>query len=359
MTQSTIEQQQGFHVHDVVDALIGPENPGSPADLREQMERAAAEFDSRTADTFGKLVLDSLTEDPANLRYLEALLVVGLAHPEILRRHRISLAVEGRRLAVLMERSGQVDRARGLLELLAGHLPEERTIDHELAGILRRSGNTEELLDRYLERAEHCVAEGKISEAIPWLQEILLLDRSRRDVARMIRDLRYQEAERSQQRSRRSRLLLLLILFSACMTALFSRERDVRSEYAELPAAVEADVQTLRERRAAIEEFIDGKVLWSGLLGARAEVSDLGDQIEELELAEERRSREAELERERLGVLAEDARLRAIMNFEAGSYEKALLDFRRAYSLASADWPHRAQVEREIEALQAWKEEQQ
>ena len=61
----------------------------------------------------------------------------------------------------------------------------------------------------------------------------------------------------------------------------------------------------------------------------------------------------------RLGVLAEDARLRAIMNFEAGSYEKALLDFRRAYSLAGADWPHRAQVEREIEALQAWKEEQQ
>ena len=357
MTNSTLDQQQ-ILVDDVVSALVGAEGAEESIDLRQQMERAAEEFDNRTADTFGKLLLDNLTEDPANLRFLEALLVLGLAHPDILRRHRISLAVEGRRLAVLLERAGHLERARGLLELLAHHLPEERSIDHELAGILRRSGNTEELLDRYLERAEACVAEGKIGEAIPWLQEILLLDRSRRDVARMIRDLRYQEAERKESRGRRNRLLMVLLLISAAVSGLFAREQSIRSDYADIPGADLAQADSLRARQAAIQALVDRNQVWAGMLSAKNEIEELQGQIDELDHAKARRQREEELERKRLAILAEDARLRAVMHFERGEFEKALLDFRRAYSLGAPDWEHREQISREIEALQAWKDEQ-
>jgi hypothetical protein len=98
--------------------------------------------------------------------------------------------------------------------------------------------------------------------------------------------------------------------------------------------------------------------VWAGLVAARAEVKSLQGQIDDLNLAEARRLREEELERRRLAVLAEDARLRAVMHFERGEMDKALLDFRRAYSLGASDWEHRDQIAREIEALQAWKDEQ-
>lgn len=54
-------------------------------DLRVMMESAAQEFDMRTARSFGSALLDQLSEDPANMRLLEALVILGLAHPEVLK----------------------------------------------------------------------------------------------------------------------------------------------------------------------------------------------------------------------------------------------------------------------------------
>ena len=111
VAESAIDRQ--LIVEDVVSALTcGFDDSDDPRDLSLKLQRAAEEFDRRTADAFGRALLDSLCEDPANLRQLEALLILGLAHPDVLRKHRISLAVEGRRLAVLLERSGELERAR-------------------------------------------------------------------------------------------------------------------------------------------------------------------------------------------------------------------------------------------------------
>ena len=48
-------------------------------------------------------------------------------------------------------------------------------------------------------RVNDCPARGKTNEAIRWLQEVVALDRNRRDVVRMIRDLRWEENERKSQ----------------------------------------------------------------------------------------------------------------------------------------------------------------
>jgi tetratricopeptide (TPR) repeat protein len=344
-------------VEDVVSALMGPtgaETASGPEDLRLQLERAAAEFDKRTADAFGRALLDSLCEDPGNLRQLEALLILGLAHPDVLDRHRISLAVEGRRLAVLLERAGDVDRARGVLELLAGHMPGERTIDHELAGILRRSGNTDELVERYLRRAEAAVEEGNVSEAIPWLQEILLLDRTRRDVARMIRDLRYQEADRQTRRGRRNRLLVVLVLLSAGLTALVGREVQIRREYSALVEIDDSNPDTLYQRKQGVESVIAGHRFWIGLFSATAERDDLTQRIAEYEREASRRARAQESEDVRRTEMADAARLRALMYSERGDFSKALSDFEKALSLARDGWEHRAQVEADVAALRTW-----
>ena len=54
----------------------------------------------------------------------------------------------------------------------------------ELAGVMRRSGNTTELVDRYLERAQLHMQRKEMDAALPWLQEVMALDRNRKDVCR-------------------------------------------------------------------------------------------------------------------------------------------------------------------------------
>ncbi len=328
MTETAVDNQ--IIVEDVVSALTGVTDSVSDDDLRTRMERAAAEFDKRTADAFGRALLDSLTDDPGNLRQLEALLILGLAHPDVLNKNRISLAVEGRRLAVLLERSGEVDRARGVLELLANRLPEERTIDHELAGILRRSGNTDELVERYLRRAERAVEDGNIAEAIPWLQEILLLDRTRRDVARMIRDLRYQEADRDARNSRRARVLFFILMFSAVCTAVVGREWKIHREYESVVAVDADDPNTLYQRKAQIEDLIADRRIWVGLFKATAERDSLRERIGQYEIERAATMEREAKEREKVLGMAEQARLRGLMFSERGEFERALTSFKKS-----------------------------
>ena len=353
MTQTATENH--LIIEDVVTALTGyEEGQDCTEDISSQMARAAEDVDRRTARSFGKALLDSLCEDPGNLRHLEALLILGLAHPDVLRDHRISLAVEGRRLAVLLERAGEIERARCLLELLATRMPGERTIDHELAGILRRSGNTEELIERYLRRAEECVEDGRIGEAIPWLQEVLLLDRSRRDVARMIRDLRYQESERKAQVSRRNRLVGVVLLLTTAITVGLAREKRLRDEFDSISPPEGNFPASLYSRHEAVGSLLDGNWFWFGRFMVEREHESLEQQIGDYERERARIAREKELERVRLEEMAEAARVRAHRHFDRGEYEAALDDFRRSLSMASPSWVHRARVEADIAALEAW-----
>lgn len=347
---TTVEKK--LIVSDVVSALTGTVSPTEEqVDLRDQMERAAAEFDKRTADAFGRALLDSLTEDPGNLRQLEALLILGLAHPDVLKKNRISLAVEGRRLGILLERNGEVDRARSVLELLSVRLPDERTIDHELAGLLRRSGNTDELVARYLKRAEAFIENGRVKEAIPWLQEILLLDRSRRDVARMIRDLRYEEAEKQVLVGRRNRWLVSLTLCATLATAVIYREITVRREFQALPEAVLSDRGLVTARLGAINEFIEEKRLWGGILGAKEEAARLEDRLDEMDHIESQRIKAAAAEQQRALELLENTRAEGLRLAERLEFQKALSAFERCLELKVPGWEHESRVRADVEAL--------
>lgn len=356
MTDTAIDNQQ--IVDQVVAALTGidPEL-GEAADIAPQMQRASEDVDRRTAHTFGAALLASLCEDPQNVRQLEALLILGLAHPSVLKDNQISLAVEGRRLAVLLERSGELDRARGLLELLSAQLPDERAIDHELAGLLRRSGNTEDLVARYIQRAEECAAEGAISEAIPWLQEVLLIDRGRRDVARMIRDLRYQEADVKTRKRRRTRMLLIMGVISTLSTLFLAREHRIRADFNEIPAVdMEAFPRSLYSRHEAVGDLLEGNLAWLGMMTANRERRDLQTRIDEHEKERARIVRDQLLEEERLKVMAEAARERALLQFGRGEYVQSLANFKRSLTMCTEDWEHRERVAANIAALEEWDE---
>lgn len=356
MTDSVQDSQ--LLVEDVVNALTGTTGQALDCEgLRIQMEHAAAEFDRRTADAFGKALLDSLTEDPGNLRQLEALLILGLAHPDVLSRNRISLAVEGRRLAVLLERSGDVERAKSVLEMLANRHPEERTIDHELAGILRRSGDTDELVERYMRRAQAAVSDGKAGEAIPWLQEILLLDRTRRDVARMIRDLRYQDAERTARGRRRNRLLVVLVLLSAGATAVAGRELKIERRYEQILPVVPSDPSTMYARRDALDAMLAEHRIFLRFTQVTDERDALRDSISEHERAKiDQQKRLAAAAQELLDTV-EAVRLRGLRQSEMGNFDAALSSFEEALEQAPEGWAHTRQVQADVDALRRWKEE--
>ena len=296
-------------VDDVVQALtcLDVADMHGEALLQEQMQRATEEFDEHTAQAFGKALLEQLCEDPSDLRKLETLLILGLAHPAVLEDNRIPIATEGRRLAVLLENAGDGERARCLLEVLASRMPEEEGVDRDLSEMMRRSGSTSELIERYLARAEDAVQSGKPMEAVPWLQQVLLLDRSRRDVARMIRDLRYSESERKTSRKRRNALIAFVVCVLAVVIGVAVREMRIESAYGDLPEVAEGDLPGLRERLSSINDLIEAHGFWIGMFRVVGERRQLEDAIDVLQVRQQEQAIEDKrLAQQRL-VLAEAA----------------------------------------------------
>lgn len=352
---ATVTQNQPF-VEDLVNTLTGPVQGelNAAETLREQMKRAASEFDERAAQAAARALLDELCQDSSDTRRLEALLIMGLAHPAVLEKHRISLATEGRRLAQLLERAGQGDRARCLLELLSSRIPSDSAIDHDLAGIMRRTGSTDALIERYLRRADDSAQRGKSMEAISWLQEVVLLDRNRRDVARMIRDLRYEEKERRLKNTRRVKLAAAFVAVFGIVIAVAMRETAIHTEYTSLPMAADGDLDSMRLRLSNIEALIDTNHVWLGMNSALVERGRLRGAVEKLESQISLKKRETELEREHQLEFAESMRTRGAQYAQQGKFALALADFRRALELATPTWEHRKRVLADVEAIEAW-----
>lgn len=351
---STTTTEDRVLVDEVVNALTSPPtDPDSPAPtLKEQLQMAAEEYDRRTAATIARALVDSLCEDPGEVRRLEALLILGLAHPTILDQYQVSLAAEGRRLCVLLENQGELDRARGLLELLVNELPTDRQLQQDLASMMRRTGEVDELVDRCLAHAEEHVQGGRIAEAIAWLQEVLLHDQSRRDVARMIRDLRYQELSNQKVSRRRNRIILLIVVITTTLTALGLRESKIREEYAALPPASNGDNAALDSRIEGIDNLIASNRFWLGMFSVVDERSDLRkkkDRLGAKQAAAKRAEVELQYQRE---AQAESLRLRAIDSVTLGDLEGAHGLFAQSLKCAAEDWDRRPRIEANIAAIE-------
>jgi hypothetical protein len=271
-------------VADVVTALLGVDEEGELAGGHAELAaRAAKELDAATAQSYCRALLAHLADQPQSVAELEALIVLGLAHPKVLEAHRIPLAQEGRRLAHLLEREDQADRAQALLELIAARSPEDRQVDHDLASMMRRTGNADRLVERYMRRAEDCVASARTKEAISWLQEILMIDRSRRDVARMIRDLRWGDQEKRLRWRSRLRTSAIVLLLGAAVTFVIQRERDVASRFDAVPPAVSGDLASLRARLGQLERLESENPFSVRLFEASRERAHLKVEITQLE----------------------------------------------------------------------------
>lgn len=353
MTQTTTENERT--VAEVVEALLGPaDDQVEPTGLEAQSARVASEVDARTAESYCRVLLGHLADDPQSVNELEALLVLGLAHPSVFEANRIPLAQEGRRLAHLLERGGEPDRAQALLELIAQRAPQDRALDHDLASMMRRTGNADRLVERYMRRAEDCVKSGNTPEAISWLQEILLVDRSRRDVARMIRDLRWGDQEKRLRVKRAIRAAAAVFLLCAAVVAVVQRERDVGAEYAAVPEATAGDLGSLRQRLEHLDRLESEHPFSVRLFSASKERAKLKSEIAKLESQSAQRQISRRAERESQLAIAESARKQGRLLAQQNRLPEALDSLERALAHAPADWDQRAQVMVDVDAIRQW-----
>jgi tetratricopeptide (TPR) repeat protein len=320
-----------------------------------KMQRAAGEYDERTAESLTRGLLEALHRDHDDRASAEALLVLGLAFGRVLDRHRATFANEGRRLALVFERSGDVERARGLLEELTARMPADPNIERDLTAVLRRTGGTGVLVEKYLRRAEEAAARGKPTDAIVWLQEVVLIDKNRRDVARMIRDLRYQQKERKTKNRRRLKIAAYTLAVLGIAGYLVDREQRIAAAYDSFAPAREGDIVSLQARLSCIDRLIDDEHVWTGLLGATKERNRLEREIELVQNEVHKAERERELARAEIEEQAEDLRTSGLSFAEHGQFDAALADFRRALDLASPTWEHRSRVQADVDAIEAWR----
>ncbi|MCP5021414.1 MAG: hypothetical protein GY930_06520 [bacterium] len=350
MTPSTTKRN--LIIEDVINALYADGIEGGPqGNLRNQVKRLHVELGRRKASTFTKKLLNSLTESPDELVQLEALIMLGFAHPDVARKHHIALGPEGRRLGVLLEKAGRPDRAKEVLELLCEYAPEDRTMEIELAGIMRRAGNTEELIERYLERAQKYMGKGESKLALPWLQEAYALDRSRTDVSALILDARYHQHHRlvSSRSNRRFASASLLILIVA--VGLGYRESKLHNRYISIPSADETNAVSMAARLGSLRLFQDENPYWLGTSRVELEIGTLVA-IEQEILADKVEAKKAEAQQvvDKAGE-ANHFRQIGLQCSDRGEFGKALLQFEKALEVAPENWEHAGSTGRDVAAI--------
>ena len=338
-------------VNEVVNHLIGFGRGETRPSVAEDVRRTSREFDRGTMRGYCKVLIEHLKGAPDSVGELDSLLVLGLAYPSLMGRHKIQIAQEGRRLAHLLEGAGDTERAQQFLEVISSQLPENRSVDKDLASMLRRTGNVDRLVDRYVRRAEEAMAEGRRRDAITWLREILLLDRSRSDIARMIRDLQYEEREQRLAWRRRVRLGALLFTVVALVVGVVFRELHIQNTYETLTPQVGEDRASLQLRLENLDRLINVNPLWLGMFQAGRERADLKKQIAELEFQAEEDALVAANALKHSLMQADAARTRGLLLLEQRDFAGAQREFARCLEVAPADWAQRARVLGDMKAI--------
>lgn len=353
--KDTSQEQQG--VDDIVALLQPSTHDGSAPDLRAHCMHVEGVVDGKRAETYAAALLDYLESVPDSFEELEGVVLLWLAHPKALARRGEDPVRLGRRLATAYERRSDPARAQALLEQLSARNPADKALAHELSSLMQRCGNTDRLVERYLKSAEEAIREGRRHDAVTWLREVLAVDRSRRDVARMIRDLQFEQSETRRAWRRRMRLTGLILLVGALVLGALWRESWLQNRYAAIPQVDESDLPGLRERLGQIDYLIASNPLWMGAFQASGERAELRVAIakHESRLLREQLAADAELRR-RIDD-AESNYVRARDAVDEGDLQAALRHFLQALAVAPDDWLARERTEADVQAIRAWLEQ--
>jgi len=326
---------------------------GGAAALRAGMRRATDQFDERAAAALARSLVDCLCKSPDDVRILETLVILGLAHPGALARHRISLANEGKRLAYLLEKAGQFERAYCLGELIAERAPAEG------AAAGRAAQEENEAVLQLVRDAEFAAARGRNSAAIRCLLEAAKLDPTREDLPRAIRELRRKKEAVVDRAKGSLKLAVITVLVSGVLTAVGLRELRIWNLWTALPEAEHDNADAMKIRLAAVERLLEQEHAWITMPAALLDRDLLKHDLElasrpkapprtDVPGSEQPSPENVALEQ------AETARTEGLRKAEKGHVEEAIADLKRSLEIAPDDWVHAARVRADVAALEAW-----
>lgn len=328
-----------------------PEKRGEPGEHLRRRLQEVTDMDLGMVEECADVLLTASAGEEPDPEVLEALIVIAIAQPTLAARMGLSPSTTGRRLAARLERLGQTERAMALLDVLVDSLPGEQALERDLGAVMRRQGMVRDLADRYLDRAQSLIREGRTQEAVGWLREILQLDRNRKDVARLIRDLRFQEASAAKSRQIRWRFVVFALLGSLGLSFVLFREVKLLDEYRAMPQVAEGNLGAMHRRLASLESFMDRHPAWHRTFHLLKERSALRIEVERLQEARRVES-EREDERRREAMLtAEAARHRAMEKIAIGDLRGALAEFQQALQAGGPDWSDYEQVQRDAASV--------
>jgi tetratricopeptide (TPR) repeat protein len=341
-------------VRDAMLAINGaPEKRSEPREHLQVRIAEVAHMDERTAEECVEVLTSVANGEGADPDVLEALVIVALAHPALTKRLKLPTVATGRRLAAILERTGALERTLAVFETLQKHFPGHESLERDLSQLMCRQGMVQDLVNRYFERAQKLIHEGRNNEAAGWLREVLQLDPGRKDAARMMRDLRFKRAKHSRHRSGNWRSLFVVALISLGLSYAVLREFRLREEFRGMPQAAAGNAPALKRRLADLDEFIARHPLWHGALLVLSERTALRVQVAVLEAkAEAEREAAERAQRERLEA-ADLCRSRGMMSIQAGDVRGALAAFREALEHGGPDWIHYERVSRDVADLEA------
>jgi hypothetical protein len=186
---------------------------------------------------------------------------------------------------------------------------------------------------------------------------VLAVDRSRRDVARMIRDLQFEAADKRRAWRRRVRSSAMFLVLVGLVLGGVWRESWLQQRYDAIPPVEDNDLPGLRERLEQVDHLIAANPLWWGAFQASGERAELRVAIAKHESRLLREQMAAEAEQGRRLDEAESSYVRARDAVDEGDLHAALQHYTQALAVAPPDWPERARTEADVKAIRAWLEQ--
>jgi tetratricopeptide (TPR) repeat protein len=336
----------------LAEIAVEPQPEEAPEALVDRRIDHIGRMSRNAADRCLELLVSAHEDGEHDQELLEDLVLLGLAWPRLVLRHGYELVGSARELAACRLGEGDLRMARAVLERAAELFPDHVGLERDLVAVLREADEVEELARRCIARAQREIDGGRIDEAIAWLQEVIRVDPGRRDLARLIRDLRFGQADRARRRARLRRAAAVSLLAMILVGALAWREYDVRRQFRGLPSVDPSSAASVEVRLAALEGFATTHPVWHGAFDVRSELSGLRSTRRRLESqAQTDRALAATIERERRAEA--DLLLAGVESkVEYGRLGLAVEDIRRALELGGVDWPSRERALADLEALE-------
>ncbi|MBL8897859.1 MAG: PQQ-binding-like beta-propeller repeat protein [Planctomycetes bacterium] len=348
--------QRGFGLPEVLGAAgrAREENADFAVAAARYREYAVAlSQESRMAEA-ARALLDAAELIPTDLAARKELVRIGLQAPEVARAAGYDAQALGRALHKNFTDAADFDGARELLGWMIEANPDDMELRRALITCVTASGDQKALIELYEQSADHLISRREPSKAIPYLQKILMIDRSRNDVKERIKDL-YKADERRRHRRNGTVTLALCGGFLAVLGGLFAfYERSA----AAVLETVDVDSMIARADFEGAKEALEG-------FRERYPLSLSAFRSNELvaKVAAAKRGHEAnlELERQQLQRLrleqakrASEVLDRARATASRGDLVGALSGLRETLAAAPEAWKHTAEVEAEIAGVESY-----